>query len=133
MTSTLTGSCQCGQIRYEISGDPEELVICHCLDCQKQSGSAFGMSLGLKPQQFHLLAGTPKIFAWKCDSGRTKDCAFCPECGSRLYHQGEWGLSLKAGTLDDTDFMKPGRHVWTKRKLAWVAVPDGVEQIVDDG
>ncbi len=133
MAENMTGGCQCGHIRYEIIGEPEELAVCHCLDCQKQSGSAFGMSMGLDPAQFRLLSGTLKTFDWKTDSGRIKECAFCPGCGSRIYHRGEWGLSLKAGTLDNTDMMAPRIHVWTMRKLSWVAIPEGVKHIPDDG
>jgi hypothetical protein len=68
-----------------------------------------------------------------CDSGRSKDCAFCGRCGTRIYHCGEWGLSLKAGTLDDTSNLRPDAHYWTKRKQPWVPIPEGVRCFTDDG
>ncbi len=133
MTQPLSGGCQCGQLRYEIRGTPGGLTVCHCADCQKQSGSAFGLSLDVDPDDFHQVSGTARTFEWLCDSGRTKVCVFCPDCGSRIYHKGEWGISLKAGTLDDTSTLEPGHHVWTKRRQPWVAIPDGVSQCEDDG
>jgi len=129
----LAGGCQCGAIRYEIRGTPGSLAVCHCRDCQKQSSSAFGMSLDVKKEDFHLTAGTLKAFEWTCDSGRLKTCAFCPECGSRIYHATSEGMSLKAGTLDDTAWLEPLGHYWTARKQAWFQIPDGHQQTLDDG
>jgi hypothetical protein len=102
-------------------------------ECQRQSGSAFGMSLAVATAAFTLRSGDLKTFDVKCDSGRIKTCAFCPECGTRIYHQTENGMSLKAGTLDDTSWLKPDAHYWTKRKQSWVVVPEGVAQFSDDG
>lgn len=133
MAKPIEGGCQCGHIRYEIREKPKGLAVCHCEDCQKQSGSAFGLSLDVAPAAFHLVSGTLKSFDWTCDSGRIKTCSFCPQCGSRIHHTGEWGMSLKAGTLDDTSVFQPDSHYWTKRKQPWVIVPEGVSQCVDDG
>lgn len=129
----MNGGCQCGHIRYEIAGKPAALVVCHCKECQRQSGSAFGMSLAVSPSAFHLRSGNLKTFAMRCDSGRVKTCAFCPECGVRIYHQTERGMSIKAGTLDDTTSLKPSTHYWTMRKQPWVIVPDDAAQYSDDG
>src|SRR6267378_1258460 len=112
MTKPMTGGCQCGHIRYELSGDQFALAVCHCKECQRQSGSAFGMSLAVPPGAFKLRTGVLKTFEVTCDSGRTKRCAFCPECGTRIYHQTQNGMSLKAGTLDDTSWLKPHAHYW---------------------
>ena len=133
MTTPLTGGCQCGHIRYDLAGQPFGLAVCYCRECQRQSGSAFGMSLAVAPDTFKLLAGTLKTFQVKCDSGRIKTCAFCPECGTRIYHQTGNGMSIKAGTLDDTSWLKPDSHYWTMRKQPWVLIPDGVAQFPDDG
>jgi hypothetical protein len=91
------------------------------------------MSLAVLPAAFTLLSGRLKKFEIRCDSGRIKTCAFCPDCGTRIYHQTEKGMSLKAGTLDDTSWLSPDAHYWTKRKQEWVAIPDGVVQFPDDG
>jgi hypothetical protein len=91
------------------------------------------MSLDVPGGAFQLRSGVLKTFEVICDSTRIKTCAFCPECGTRIYHETSNGMSLKAGTLDDTSWLKPDRHYWTMRKQAWVVIPDGVAQFTDDG
>ena len=132
MDRVIEGGCQCGRVRYRVEGKSFGLAVCHCTECQRQSGSAFGMSLGIASGAFKLRSGALKTFEVKCDSGRVKTCAFCPECGTRIYHQIGNGMSLKAGTLDDTSWLKPDAHYWTMRKQSWVVIPDGVAQFGDD-
>jgi len=133
MVEIRRGGCQCGHIRYELSDAPLGLAVCHCKACQKQSGSAFGMSLAVGEGAFRLRSGTLKSFQVVCDSGRIKTCAFCPECGTRIFHQTENGMSVKAGTLDDTSSLSPDSHYWTTTKQPWVSVPEDVAQFSDDG
>ena len=115
----MEGGCQCGYVRYRINQAPLRLNVCHCTDCQRQSGSAFGMSLVIKPESFALLSGTLKEFTTQADSGRTKVCAFCPECGVRIYNCTPALYSVKAGTLDDTSGLQPDAHYWTRSKQRW--------------
>ena len=134
MAVAREGGCQCGQVRYRLDGEPLGLAVCHCTECQRQSGSAFGMSLIVPSSAFQLRSGELKTFTVECDSGRTKTCAFCPACGCRIHHQTFDGiLSLKPGTLDDTSWLSPGAHYWTKRKQAWLPIPDGTPCFSDDG
>jgi hypothetical protein len=86
MTIARDGGCQCGHLRYRIEGEPIGLVVCHCTECQRQSGSAFGMSLAIPSAAFRLLAGELARFTVVADSGRSKICSFCPECGCRIHH-----------------------------------------------
>lgn len=133
MQDGIQGGCQCGQVRYRLETEPRRLTVCHCLDCQRQSGSAFGLSLDVPKEAFKLVSGELETFRVLCDSGRPKDCAFCRRCGTRIYHGGEWGLSIKAGTLDDTSSLRPDAHYWTKRKQPWVQIPEGALCFTDDG
>ncbi|HZS83251.1 MAG TPA: GFA family protein [Stellaceae bacterium] len=133
MVEARRGGCQCGHIRYELTEAPLGVSVCHCRACQKQSGSAFGMSLHLPATAFRLASGSLKTFEVVCDSGRIKTCAFCPECGTRIFHRTERGLSVKAGTLDDPSGIVPDGHYWTRSKQAWVRIPEGVRQFPDDG
>lgn len=134
MSELRDGGCQCGKVRYRLEGHPMALAVCHCTECQRQSGSAFGMSLFVPAQSFRLLSGALKAFKVKADSGRTKTCSFCGECGTRIHHQVvDAALSIKAGTLDDTSDLKPAAHYWTKRKQPWVVIPEGVTSVSDDG
>ncbi len=121
------GGCQCGRVRYRVSGDPLALVACHCKECQRQSGSAFGMSLMVRASGF-TVQGELKMFERAADSGRTLRCFFCPECGTRIYHEPAYAagiVNIKAGTLDDTAGLEPQRHTWIDSKQGWVLIPDG--------
>jgi hypothetical protein len=134
MASARDGGCQCGALRYRLEGEPLGLAVCHCRECQRQSGSAFGMSLAVRSDSFRVLSGELRRFAVRCDSGRTKQCAFCPECGTRIHHQTHPAfLSIKAGTLDDTSGLAPAAHYWTARKQPWLPLPDGAKCFEDDG
>lgn len=131
MGEERTGGCQCGTLRYRIEGDPVALVVCHCRECQRQTGSAFGMSLVVPRDGLVITAGEPKIFSRVADSGRRVRCAFCPDCGTRIYHAPEAmadTVNVKPGTLDDTSGLEPRAHVWTSSKQPWVSIPDGVRQ-----
>ena len=90
------------------------------------------MSLDVGTNSFQLRSGQLKSFEVRCDSGRTKTCAFCPECGSRIYHATEIGLSIKAGTLDNVSTLEPSAHYWTARKQGWFQIPNGSLCYVDD-
>lgn len=129
----ITGGCQCGFVRYRLDGEAGTLSVCHCRECQRQSASAFGMSLAVDPESFVLVAGSLKSFDMLCDSGRIKACAFCPECGTRIHHRVGETMSLKAGTLDETADLEPAAHYWTARKQDWVVIPEGMPQFADDG
>ena len=119
------GGCQCGAIRYRFAASaPITLYCCHCTECQKQASSAFGMSLWLRRAELEILSGRPKVWSRKADSGNDMVCAFCPDCGSRLYHAASPDsatVSLKAGSLDDTGWLAPRGHIWTKSAQPWVA------------
>lgn len=128
VAKSLEGSCQCGKVRYSIDGEPYRLNVCHCRDCQRQSGSAFGMSLVIKPENFRLNAGELKEFTTIADSGREKTCAFCPDCGVRIYNRTSALMSVKAGTMNETSWLVPDAHYWTKRKQPWTPVPPEATQ-----
>jgi hypothetical protein len=128
-TDSREGGCQCGRVRYRLEGSPIALAICHCSECQRQSGSAFGMSLIVPEASFQLVVGKPQSFTRDADSGSTVTCYFCGSCGTRLYHDPEsrpGSVNIKAGTLDDTSWLAPNLHVWTRSKQPWVPIPEGV-------
>lgn len=127
MQDNLEGGCQCGAIRYRITGAPLTLYLCHCTECQKQSSSAFGMSLWVRRSDLEIVSGNPKIWERAATSGGTVECAFCPECGSRLYHKPSSDpeiVSVKAGSLDDTSWLRPVGHIWTRSRQPWVEIGD---------
>jgi hypothetical protein len=126
--SLLKGGCQCGAVRYEIAGAPVAIYICHCRECRKQSASAFGISVIARTADFRLKQGAVKTWTRGTDSGRRLRCVFCPECGSRLWHEGEPKgptVSVKGGSLDVPPDLSTAVHIWTSRKLPGVAIPKG--------
>jgi len=127
MHETLEGQCQCGEVRYRVIGTPVTLFACHCTDCQRQSSSAFGMALWVRNADVGLLSGELREWIRTTPSGRRMACRFCPNCGTRLFHQmlGQTEfLSIKPGTLDDTRLLEPVGHLWTTSKQAWVHIAD---------
>lgn len=129
----LTGRCQCGKVTYSITADPHSLNVCHCLECQWQSGSAYALTLVVPSSGVHLSPSSQKQlghFERKSDSGGIRAGVFCVGCGVRIYHNNpdapQW-ISIKAGTLDQKVDLSKATHIWTKRKLEGVVVPEGVE------
>jgi len=122
----LTGGCQCGQVRYEILGRAGTIYVCHCRECRRQSASAFGISVTVRSADLRLVQGTPRRWSRPADSGRTVDCHFCPDCGSRLWHgdlAAEAEVSVKGGSLDQPVNLENAVHIWTIRKLPGVVIP----------
>ena len=121
------GGCICSGVRYSLLEDPLELHVCHCLNCQTVSGSAFIMCMPVHTRSIELLSGTPKLFSFDTQDGLTKRNWRCQDCGSCL-----WGeispefLALQAGTLDDTSWLKPIAHIFTSRRQPWVEIPKDV-------
>lgn len=123
----IEGGCQCGAVRYRVSLEKVVGYACHCLECQKQSASAFGLSVPIPAEQLRI-DGAMGCYRRDTDSGSSMNCWFCATCGSRLYHQSvdesDW-VSLKGGTLDQPDLLNPAAHIWVKRKRPWVLLsPD---------
>src|SRR5262249_12447774 len=132
MQLPLTGGCQCGKLRYEITEAPHTTYACHCVDCQRMTSSAFSMGVVVTAGAFRLTVGEPGLIQRRADSGRMTNRWVCPDCGSWLFSGPEPGTALpeavrvvRAGTLDDTSWLRPTLHLWTRSKQPWVAVPEG--------
>jgi len=125
MTAPYHGGCQCGKIRYVVKGEPLTLYICHCSQCQKQTASAFAMSLTVRSDEFEVTQGLLKECCRPADSGANVFCRFCSECGTRVVHGKDTRpeyINLKPGTLDDTRWLVPVAHIWTSRAQPWVEI-----------
>ena len=132
----LEGGCQCGKVSYRVTMPPTTLYCCHCTECQAQSSSAFGMSLRVPPGAVEI-TGETASFVRDPVSSTAVECVFCPNCGTRIVHRGrgsDSGGSLKAGTLDDTSWLRPVGHIWTSSAQKWVKL-DGLtyEKQPNDG
>jgi hypothetical protein len=116
-------------VGWNLSLPAASMIACHCKECQRQSGSAFGMSMLVKEASL-TVTGPTKRFTRITGSGYENTGVFCPECGVRIYHMPGYAkdvLVLKPGTLDDTSWLRPSHFVWMKSAQGWVAVPDGVK------
>ncbi|KAH8812704.1 Mss4-like protein [Xylogone sp. PMI_703] len=135
-----TGRCQCpsNPVTYTITSPPQSLNVCYCTECQRQSGSAFALTLvvpssGLVVSSDSMAQLHP--FERKTESGRIRGGFFCSKCGVRIWHfdpaRPEW-VSIKAGTLDTKVDFRAAKHIWTKRKLVGVVIPEGVEAFEEE-
>jgi len=120
----VDGSCHCGRIRFEADIDPARIQICHCLDCQRLTGSPFRVSVPAPAAGFRLLSGEPARYLKTADSGSRREHAFCGDCGSPVFRMptdNDPNYSLRLGSLRQSDqITRPARQVWTKRRLTWV-------------
>lgn len=134
MKLPLTGGCHCGALRYEVSEAPLATYTCHCTDCQRVTSSAFSMAITVRDTAFRLTAGEPRFAQKAADSGRVVIRWLCPDCGCWIVGgpqpgaaPGETIRRVRAGTLDDTSWLHPTAHFWTRSKQSWVTLPQGDE------
>ena len=127
------GGCLCGEISYELLGSPMVLNRCHCTDCQTGSGSAFGMSMLVKKDDFKLTSGILKSFIRTADSGAKVESFFCDACGVRIYSKAlrlnSEHIVLKPGTLQNTDDLNPSADIWLKSKQDWFELPTDTKHL----
>lgn len=126
----LTGGCLCGAVRYRAEGEPLMVGVCHCRDCQKFTGSAFGFLVGVTKAEL-AIEGAVKTYAKTGDSGKPILRLFCPECGSSIAEEPTRrpGLViLNGGTLDDPAALTPTRQIYCDRELPWVHLGGDMER-----
>ena len=124
------GACLCGQVRYSTSADPPFTGICHCKDCQKETGTAFNVVIAV-PQSALSIKGSPKTYVAKADSGKDVVRRFCPNCGSTILSepQGLPGVSIiRAGTLDNPSWVKPQMEIYCDSAQPWVQLGGGLQR-----
>jgi hypothetical protein len=119
----VDGHCHCGQLRYEAEIDPENVLICHCTDCQSLSGSAFRTVVLANEGTFRFLAGEPRRYIKTGDSGTRRVQAFCGNCGSHIYSgpvEGELGpLGIRVGTARQRDQLVPQSEYFVGSAQSW--------------
>ena len=132
MRLPLTGGCQCGALRYEVTEAPLLTYTCHCTDCQHLTGSAFSLAITVPDRAFRLVEGEPRLVQRTADSSRVVTRWLCPDCGCWIVGgpqpgatSGETIRRVRAGTLDDTSWLRPTAHFWTRSKQPWVVLPEG--------
>ena len=128
MTAGAEGGCSCGTIRYRLASEPMFVHCCHCLNCQRQTGSAFVINLLIEADRVELLAGEPVAVDVPRDDGSAQRIFRCPSCQVAVYSQyGHPAVSfVRAGTLDDPSRVRPDVHIFTRSKVPWVTLPESV-------
>jgi hypothetical protein len=115
-------------VRYRLAAEPLFVHCCHCLNCQRQTGSAFVINVVIEADRVELVAGDPRPVDVPRDDGSTQRIWRCPTCQVALYssytHPGV--RFVRAGTLDDPSSVAPDVHIYTRSKLPWVTLPDSV-------
>jgi len=129
----VEGRCHCGKIEYEAVIDQTKVQICHCLDCQTLTGSAFRATVSASPESFNLKRGEPRIYYKTADSGSRRGHAFCGDCGSpvfRLPTDNNPNYSLRIGGLDQrAELSAPRRQIWVRRRLPWLCNISGIPEV----
>ena len=129
MADHLDGGCACGAVRYRLTSAPMFVHCCHCRDCQRQTGSAFVLNALIETDRITLTSGEPQATAVPTDSGRPHRIFRCPGCGIAVWSE-YGGVSalrfVRVGSLDDPAVLVPDVHIYTRSKLPWVRLPEGV-------
>jgi hypothetical protein len=129
--TTRHAACSCGQLNVTTEGDPVRISICHCLACQKRTGSAFGVQARF-PHDNVQIEGRSTAYVRTADSGHHVTFHFCPECGSTVYyqlHQLPDFIAVPVGAFADPNFPTPKISIYEARRHAWAGVPEDAEHI----
>jgi hypothetical protein len=122
-------SCSCGQLRVEVSGPVKRVSICHCLACQRRTGSPFGQQARFDADSVEVHGRATEYVRHSDEDGEARTYRFCPECGSTVYYTFERSPELVAipvGAFAEPSFPPPTRSVYGTRKHEWIALPDSI-------
>jgi hypothetical protein len=122
--TTRTAACQCGQLSVTCTGDPVRISVCHCLNCQRRSGSSFAAQARFSPEHV-TITGVSSEWTRISDEGKSATFHFCPDCGSTVYYLNESVPGLVAvavGAFADPHFPPPVYSVYEERKHRWVEI-----------
>ena len=125
---THEATCGCGGLRVTTVGEPDLVIACSCIACQRRTGSPFGVGAYFKKERVSA-EGADRVFTRVADSGLEVSIRFCPDCGNSVY----WFAALRpdhygvaVGCFGEPGLLEPGRVVWNESKHPWVAFPEGI-------
>ena len=128
----LTGGCHCRALRYTLTAPPLGAYVCHCTDCQSLSGAAFAIGV-VVPASAFTLAGPARLVRRVLGSGTISHRTICPDCGVWVCGGSKLDALapdekrvVRGGTFDDTSWIRPREHFWTRSAQPWVVLPQGV-------
>ncbi|WP_374581014.1 GFA family protein [Pseudoduganella sp.] len=123
-------SCSCGQLTAEVKGDPQRVSICHCLACQRRTGSVFGQQARF-PRENVKVSGASTRYVRVGDEGGAATFHFCPTCGATVYYESgaDGCIAIPVGAFADPAFPPPTVSVYEERMHQWVVPPADAEHI----
>ena len=127
--SPRRATCSCGQLCVVAEGDPIRVSVCHCLACQKRTGSAFGVQARF-PRDKVTIEGRSTEYVRTGDTGNVARFHFCPDCGATVYYQLEQvpdAIAVPVGAFADPGFFPPKISVYEARQHAWLKITAEVE------
>ncbi len=125
----IEGGCRCGKVRYSAEAEPIFAGICHCTSCQKITGTSFSTVVAI-PAPALTVTGNVKVYDGKGDTGQGTHSTFCPECGSPLLGTADIMqdvVMIRAGTMDDSSWVKPSMQIYCDSKMPWVALGGDIQ------
>lgn len=124
-----SGSCLCGGVQYQISGELEPIQICHCRECRKAQGTPFVTNIPVASKDFTLCAGEELLQPYESSPGKQR--VFCRVCGAPVYSQRATDpgvLRIRAGTLNEDLPVRPAFHIFVADKANWWSIGDDLPQ-----
>lgn len=122
----IKGRCLCGGVSFEIAGTIHNARYCHCANCRKFSGTAYAAWGLVQTAQLTIAPSEPDVTKYNSGGGLR---VFCTSCGSPLWYEPA-GIpqyrGIPLGAIDEGEVPMPGMHVWTKSKVPWVSIADGL-------
>ena len=120
---TRFAACACGALKVRCTGDPIKVSLCHCLDCQKRTGSTYGIAAFFRRENIDP-QGATRSYTRQSDSGHPVTFHFCPECGSTVFwtpHRKPESVAVAVGAFADPAFPAPTQAVYVERSHPWAA------------
>ena len=123
-------ACSCGQLRVTVEGEPVRISMCHCFECQRQTGSAFSMQARYPKENVRVEGRYTDYVRLNDEAGEERTFHFCPDCGSTVFYQTDPELiAVRIGAFADPTFPPPWFSVWEEgRRHPWVTPPEGAER-----
>jgi hypothetical protein len=129
---TRIAHCCCGSLRAEVTGEPALVAACHCMACQRRTGSPFGVGAYFQ-KDWVRTEGPNKVYLRGSDSGRKIECHFCPDCGSTVFWRSEFVpdlIGIAFGAFADPSISRPTLSVWETTRHPWVTFDHELDHFV---
>lgn len=124
--------CSCGQLTATVEGEPVRVSVCHCLACQRRTGSAFGVQARFARSETTISGESRPYTRTSDEGGEQRTFHFCPNCGATVYFEDSSSsetVAFPVGAFADPSFPSPTVSVWEERKHGWVPMPEGIDHI----